>query len=69
MLRDQAEPTLHLVEPVGMGRRAMQVVVWTLRQQAVDFGILVGGVVVTDEVDVEIGGAAVSMCRRKDKNS
>ena len=41
-LGDQAEPTLHLVEPRGIGRCVVDVAAGPLRQPGSHLGVLVG---------------------------
>ncbi len=56
LLRDEAKPTLDLVQPRGVGRGVMDVVAWPFGEPRLDLGVLVGGVVVDDEMDIERGG-------------
>src|SRR5690606_13841334 len=55
-VRQQSEPALHLVEPGGAGGREVHVEARVREQPFPDGGGLVGGVVVADQVDVELGG-------------
>src|SRR5262245_6209188 len=48
------EPALDLVEPRGVGRGVMGMEARPRREPSADLGMLVGGVVVDDEVDVEM---------------
>ena len=54
LLRDDVEPDLDLVEPGGVGGDKVEVVAGPVGQPTLDAGVLVGGVVVNDEVDVEV---------------
>jgi hypothetical protein len=54
-LSDEGEEAFDLVEPGGVGRREMNVPVRTAGELNSDLGMLVGGVVVDDEMDVELG--------------
>ena len=69
LVGDQSEPALELVEPGTVGRREVDMEPRPPGQPRTNTGMLVGGVVVTNQVDVEIGGALASMWRRKDRNS
>ena len=53
LLRDESEPALALVNPGGIDGGVMQVVSGPAGQPRLDLGMLVGGVVVDDEMDVE----------------
>ena len=57
-LGDDVEPDLDLVEPGGVGGSEMDMVARPGGEPALDLGMLVGAVVVDDEVDVEVGGHA-----------
>ena len=50
------EPDLDLVEPGGIGGGKVDVVAGPVGEPALDTGVLVGAVVVDDEVDVEVRG-------------
>src|SRR4051794_32067572 len=54
LLRQVGEPALHLVDPGRVRRREVQVKTRMSEQPAVDERRLVGGVVVQNEVDVEV---------------
>lgn len=54
-LADGGEPALHLVEPRGGGRRAVEVEPGPPGQPCADLGVLVGGADVENQVQVEIG--------------
>ena len=56
LLRDEMEPDLDLVEPGSIGGGEVDVVAGPVGQPALDAGMLVGGMVVDDEVDVEVRG-------------
>ena len=53
LLSDQPEEALDLIEPGGRGRGEVQVKAGVLGQPYLDVGMLVGGVVVEDEVKIE----------------
>ena len=55
LLDDEAEPALHLVDPGGVGRGVVHVMALSPAQPGLDLGMLVGGVVVDHEMDVEMG--------------
>lgn len=54
LLSDQVEPDLHLVKPGGVGRRQMDVKTRMQGQPALHPGMLMGGVVIDDRMNVEI---------------
>ena len=56
LLRDEVESDLDLVEPGGVGGGEVDVVAGPVGEPALDAGVLVGAVVVDDEVDVEVWG-------------
>ena len=56
LLRDEMEPDLDLVEPGRVGGGEVDVVAGPVGQLTLDTGMLVGGMVVNDEVDVEVRG-------------
>ena len=56
LLRDEVEPDLDLVEPGSVGGGEVEMVAGPVGQPAFDAGMLVGGVVVDDEVDIEVRG-------------
>ncbi len=56
LLCNQPEPALHLIEPASIGRRGMDVKAGPLRQPQTHLGMLVGGVVVDNQMHVEIFG-------------
>ena len=53
LLSDQPEEALDLIEPGGRGGGEVQVKAGVLGQPCLDVGMLVGGVVVEDEVEIE----------------
>lgn len=54
-LGDEGEEAFDLVEPGGVGGREVNVPTRTAGEPRSDLGMLVGGVVVDDEMDVELG--------------
>lgn len=56
LLRDQPEPALNLMDSGGVGGGVVHVVAGPASQPGVDPGMLVGGVVVDNEMDVERRG-------------
>src|SRR5579864_6737180 len=62
LLRDDVEPYFHLVEPGRVGRREVQVVTGACCQPALDARMLVGGIVINDQVHVKsLGYTGVHM--------
>ena len=55
-LGDDVEPDLDLVEPGSVGRREVDVETWMFGQPHFDLGVLVGPVVVDDDVEVQVFG-------------
>ena len=55
LLGDEGEEPFDLVEPGGVGRREVNVPTRPACEPSSDLGMLVGGVVVDDEMDVELG--------------
>src|SRR6202008_2022720 len=53
LLRDDVEPDFHLVEPGRVGRREVHVVTGACCQPALDARMLVGSVVINDQMHVE----------------
>lgn len=53
LLGDETEPAFDLIEPRGIGRSIVNVVARTRCQPSAHLGVLVGGVVVDDEMEVE----------------
>jgi hypothetical protein len=56
LLSDQAEPAFDLVQPGRTGGRVVDVEAGPLRQPEAHLGMLVGGIVVDDQMDIEICG-------------
>ena len=56
LLSDDAEPAFDLVEPGRIGWGVVDVIARSLGEPGFDFGVLVGGVVVDDQMDIEIVG-------------
>ena len=54
-LSDESEEAFDLVEPGGIGGREVNVPTRTAGEPGSDLGMLVSGVVVDDEMDVELG--------------
>ena len=48
-----SEPALDLVEPTRVGRREVQVIARMFGQPRFDLGVLVGGVIIHDDMDIE----------------
>jgi hypothetical protein len=53
LLGDEAEPALHLIEPTGVGGSVVDVIARSARQPGLNLGMLVGAVVVRDQMDSE----------------
>ena len=69
---EQTEPALHQVQPGGAGGCEVHMEAGPLGQPVADQRRLVGGVVVRDQVDVEVGrlaGTSASMVSRNLRNS
>ena len=56
LLGNESEPALDLIDPGGVSGRVVDVESWFCRQPEAHLGVLVGRVVVDDEVDVECLG-------------
>ncbi len=56
LLSDQTEEALDLIEPGGRGRGEVQVKAGMLGQPCLNIGVLVGGVIVEDQVEIELLG-------------
>jgi hypothetical protein len=56
LLRNETEPSLDLIEPGRIGGRVMDVKARSLCQPNSNVGMLVGGIVVDDEMDGKIVG-------------
>src|SRR5208282_3730591 len=69
LLSDQAEEALDLIEPGGRSGGEMQVKAGVLGQPCLHAGMLVGGVVIEDEVKIEFFGVCRWMVRKKRRNS
>ena len=54
LLCDQAEPAFHLIEPRGIGGRVVDMIAGASRQPAAHIGMFMHGVVVADDMDVEV---------------
>ncbi len=59
LLGDDSEPAFDLIDPGGASRGAIHVVSGPARQPRFDFGVLAGGVVVDDEVDIQVARDAL----------
>src|SRR5664279_6104302 len=66
---DEAEPAFDLVDPAGAGRGEVHVEARVLGQPGVDRRRLVGAVVVTDQVHVQVVGGSSSILARNFLNS
>src|SRR3972149_7389070 len=55
-LGDDVEPDLHLVEPGGIGRGVVHMEAWAGGKPASDLRMLMRGIVVDDEMDIECWG-------------
>ena len=53
-LRDQAEPTFHLIQPGTVGGRVVDVETRMTREPAFDFGVFVRAVVIDDEMQIQV---------------
>jgi len=56
LVGDPREESFNLVEPRAVGRDEVHVPAWPSRQPRLDLRMVVGGVVVDDAVDVQLGG-------------
>jgi hypothetical protein len=56
LLSNESEPALDLIDPGGVSGRVVDMESWSCRQPEAHLGVLVGRVVVDDEVDVECLG-------------
>ena len=54
-LGDETEPTFHLVEPRGVGGGVVHVIAGPLGQPGAYLGVFVGGVVIDDQVKIQLG--------------
>ena len=55
LLGDEAEPALDLIEPTRIGRSVVHVIARMTDQPGLDLGMLVGAVVVRDQMDLKSG--------------
>ena len=56
LLGDETKPTLDLIEPRAVRRGVVDVVAWAFGEPRLDLGVLVGGVVVDDQMHIELSG-------------
>ena len=56
LLRNQSEPALHLIEPGRVGGREVKMKARPCRQPCAHLGVFVGGVVVENQVYIQICG-------------
>ncbi len=68
-LGDEREVAFDLVEPGGVGWREVNVPTRASGEPGPNLGMLVGGVVIDDEMDVQLGRHLASLWRRKARNS
>ena len=68
-LSDEGEPALDLIEPAGIGGSEVQVKAGMVGQPGFDLGMFVGGVIVHDQMEVEVGGDVVVQMLEKARNS
>ena len=54
LLGDQVEPDLHMIEPGRVGRRIVDVITRTGRQPLFDLGMFVRGIVIDDQMEIQI---------------
>jgi hypothetical protein len=69
LVSDQAEEALDPIEPGGRGGGEVQVKAGLLGQPCLKVGMLVGGVVVEDEVETSLLDVCRWMVRKKRRNS
>jgi hypothetical protein len=55
-LGDETEPAFHLIEPRRISRSVVYVIAGPLRQPGAYLKVFVSGVVVDDQMQVELGG-------------
>ena len=68
LLGDKPEPALNLVEPTGVGRRVMDEEARMAREPGFYPWMFVGGVVVRDQMDFEVGrNVAVEVLKEREK--
>ena len=66
---DPGEPVFDLIEPRGVSRCEVKVPTRTTCEPGFDLGMLMGGIVVDDEMDVEFRWHIGLVCRKKARNS
>jgi hypothetical protein len=54
LLGDESEPSFNLIEPAGVGGRVVDLEAGPLREPEAHLGMLVGGVVVDDQMNIEV---------------
>ena len=64
-LGDEGEPALDLIKPTGIGGGEVQVIAGMTGQPGFDLGVFVGGVIIQDQVGVEVGGKVVVQMLKK----
>lgn len=69
LMGDVTEPTFDLIEPGSVGGREVHVIARMCRQPGADFGVLVGGVVVDDEMELQVRRHTRVEKARKERNS
>ena len=68
LLSDQSAPALDLVEPAGVGRRVMNVIAPMACQPRLDPRMFMGGVVVRDQMDLELRrNVVVEVIKKREK--
>ena len=55
-LRDDVEPVLHLAEPRAIGGCIVHMIPWPCRQPVPYLGVLVRGIVVHHQMDIQVLG-------------
>ena len=56
LLCDESEPAFNLVEPGSVGRREVDMEAGSLREPEAYLGVLVGGVIIHDQMGIEVCG-------------
>lgn len=56
LLRDETKPTFYVIEPGGVGWRVVPMEAFSMCQPDSYLGMLMGGVMIDDPMDVEIRG-------------
>ena len=69
ILREIAEEALHHVEPTTVGGREVHVEAPVASQPLLHFGMLVGGVIICDQINVLSCGRDLAMTRRNFSHS